>query len=112
MVTGVFAMVAAGLLPINVLSEMVSIGTLIAFIVVCIGVLVLRYTRPELPRPFRVKGIWFVSIMGVVFCGIMAVTLDKLTWVRLIVWTVIGVIIYFGYSYTRSHLRKGEVATD
>jgi APA family basic amino acid/polyamine antiporter len=106
MVTGVFAMVAAGLLPINILSEMVSIGTLIAFIVVCIGVLVLRHTRPDLPRPFRVKGIWFVSIMGVVFCGIMAATLDKLTWVRLVGWTIIGVIVYFAYGYSRSHLRR------
>jgi APA family basic amino acid/polyamine antiporter len=110
--TGVFAMAAAGLLPINVLSEMVSIGTLIAFIVVCIGVLVLRYTRPNLPRPFRVKGIWFVSVMGVVFCGVMAATLDNLTWIRLVIWTIIGVIIYFGYSYSRSHLRKGEVLED
>jgi basic amino acid/polyamine antiporter, APA family len=111
-VTGVFAMIAAGMLPIGVLSEMVSIGTLIAFIVVCIGVLVLRYTRPELPRPFKVKGIWAVSILGVAFCGVMAATLDKATWMRLIWWTVIGVIIYFGYSYRRSKLRNGEVAAD
>ena len=111
-VTGLFAMLAAGVLPINVLSEMVSIGTLIAFIVVCIGVLVLRYTRPELPRPFKVKGIWAVSLLGVAFCGVMAATLDKATWMRLIWWTVIGVIIYFGYSYRRSKLRNGEVATD
>jgi basic amino acid/polyamine antiporter, APA family len=107
-VTGVFAMGAAGLLPINVLSEMVSIGTLIAFIVVCVGVLVLRYTRPDLPRPFRVKGVWFVSVMGVLFCTVMAVTLDKLTWVRLVAWTIIGVIVYFAYGYRRSHLRRGE----
>jgi APA family basic amino acid/polyamine antiporter len=91
---------------------MVSIGTLIAFIVVCIGVLVLRHTRPDLPRPFRVKWIWFVSIMGVLFCGLMAVTLDKLTWLRLVGWTIIGVIVYFGYGYARSHLRKGEVLQD
>ncbi|HVY82934.1 MAG TPA: amino acid permease [Steroidobacteraceae bacterium] len=111
-VTGGFAMLAAGLLPINVLSEMVSIGTLIAFIVVCIGVLVLRYTRPELPRPFRVKGIWAVSLLGVAFCGVMAGTLEKATWMRLIWWTVIGVVIYFGYSYRRSKLRNGEVASN
>jgi basic amino acid/polyamine antiporter, APA family len=108
-VTGAFAMLAAGLLPISVLSEMVSIGTLIAFIVVCIGVLVLRYKRPELPRPFRVKGIWAVSILGVIFCGVMAATLDVATWGRLVVWTIIGVIIYFGYSAPRSKLRNGEI---
>jgi len=107
-VTGVFAMICGGALPINVLSEMVSIGTLIAFIVVCIGVLVLRYTRPDLPRPFRVKGIWAVSILGVVFCGVMAYTLDVMTWWRLLWWTVIGVIIYVAYGYRRSKLRAGE----
>jgi APA family basic amino acid/polyamine antiporter len=109
-VTGLFAALAGGMLPINVLGEMVSIGTLIAFIVVCIGTLVLRYTRPELPRPFRVPAIWPVSVLGVLFCGVMALTLDPLTWVRLGVWTVIGVIIYFGYSYHRSRLQTGDVA--
>jgi basic amino acid/polyamine antiporter, APA family len=108
-VTGLFAMLAAGLVPISVLSEMVSIGTLIAFMVVCIGVLVLRYTRPELPRPFRVKGIWAVSILGVIFCGVMAATLDKATWFRLVIWTIIGVLIYFLYSAPRSKLRNGEI---
>src|SRR5580698_6485315 len=62
LVTGLMAATFAGLLPIGILGELVSIGTLIAFIVVCIGVLVLRYTRPELKRPFRVKGVWFVSL--------------------------------------------------
>jgi APA family basic amino acid/polyamine antiporter len=109
-VTGIFAALAGGMVPINVLGEMVSIGTLIAFIVVCIGTLVLRYTRPDLPRPFRVPAIWPVSVLGVIFCGIMALTLDKLTWVRLGIWTVIGVIIYFGYSYHRSKLQTGDVA--
>ena len=107
-VTGTFAALAAGLLPIGILGELVSIGTLIAFIVVCIGVLVLRYTRPELPRPFRVKGIWPVAILGVGFCGTMAVGLPGDTWWRLIIWTAIGVVIYFAYSYSRSKLRSGH----
>src|SRR5450432_60804 len=62
LLTGIFAATIGGLFPIGILGELVSIGTLVAFIVVCIGVLVLRYTRPDLPRPFRVQGIWFVSI--------------------------------------------------
>jgi APA family basic amino acid/polyamine antiporter len=107
-VTGTFAALAAGLLPIGILGELVSIGTLIAFIVVCIGVVVLRYTRPELPRPFRVKGVWPVAILGVLFCGTMAAGLPADTWWRLIIWTVIGFAFYFAYGYKRSRLRATE----
>jgi len=107
-ITGTFAALAAGLLPIGILGELVSIGTLIAFIVVCIGVLVLRYTRPELPRPFRVKAVWPVALLGIGFCGTMALGLPADTWWRLIIWTVIGVIFYFAYGYKASKLRSGN----
>jgi APA family basic amino acid/polyamine antiporter len=107
LVTGTFAALAAGLLPIGVLGELVSIGTLIAFIVVCIGVLVLRYTRPEVHRPFRVKAIWPVSLLGIFFCGIMAYGLPGGTWVRLLIWTAVGVALYFVYGYRHSVLRAG-----
>ena len=102
---GIRRPLAAGLLPIGILGELVSIGTLIAFIVVCVGVLVLRHTRPELPRPFRVKAVWPVALLGIGFCGTMALGLPADTWWRLIIWTVIGVAIYFGYSYRNSKLR-------
>ena len=99
-----------GLLPIGILGELVSIGTLIAFIVVCIGVLVLRYTRPDLPRPFRVRAIWLVAILGVLFCGSMAYSLPNATWRRLLVWSLLGFAIYFFYGYRHSRLRSPSTA--
>ena len=109
-ITGTLAAIAAGLLPIGILGELVSIGTLVAFMVVCIGVLVLRYKRPELPRPFRVKAIWPVSLLGIGFCGTMALGLPADTWWRLIIWTAVGVVIYFAYGYGRSKLRNAPEA--
>ena len=94
------------LLPIGILGELVSIGTLIAFIVVCSGVLVLRYTRPDLPRPFRVPAVWFTSLMGVIFCAGMAASLPDGTWLRLVLWSVIGIVIYLLYGYSHSRLRS------
>jgi basic amino acid/polyamine antiporter, APA family len=108
LVTGLMAATFAGLLPIGILGELVSIGTLIAFIVVCIGVLVLRYTRPELKRPFRVKGIWFVSLMGVLFCAGMAASLPSATWIRLVIWSVLGALVYIFYGYRNSRLRSPD----
>src|SRR5579862_2555619 len=106
-ITGVAAATFAGLLPIGILGELVSIGTLVAFIVVCIGVLVLRYTRPDLPRPFRVPAVWFTAPMGVIFCGAMAYALPNETWWRLGLWSALGFAIYFLYSYRHSRLRAG-----
>jgi APA family basic amino acid/polyamine antiporter len=106
--TGVFAALVGGTFPIGLLGELVSIGTLIAFVVVCIGVLVLRYKRPDLPRPFRVKGVWTVAILGVFFCTAMILSLGAGTWLRLIVWTIVGLIFYAAYGYKNSKLRKGE----
>jgi APA family basic amino acid/polyamine antiporter len=110
LITGLFAATVGGLVPVDILGELVSIGTLFAFIVVCIGVLVLRKTRPDLPRPFRVKGIWFVAPAGVGMCALMIGFLPVSTWVRLVVWTAIGVVIYFTYSCKHSRLRNGSIA--
>ena len=104
--TGVSAGLIGGLFPIGILGELVSIGTLTAFVTVCIGVLVLRKTRPDLPRPFRVPWPWFTCLGGVLFCGGMAVFLPGDTWLRLIIWTAIGIAIYFLYGYRHSVLRK------
>jgi basic amino acid/polyamine antiporter, APA family len=105
LITGIAAATFAGLLPVNILGELVSIGTLIAFIVVCIGVVVLRYTRPDLPRPFRIKGVWFVAGMGVLFCATMAWSLPNATWIRLVLWSALGILIYLLYGYKNSVLR-------
>ncbi len=109
LITGFAAATFAGLLPVNILGELVSIGTLIAFIVVCVGVVVLRYTRPDLTRPFRVRGVWFVAGMGVLFCAGMAASLPNATWLRLLLWSILGILIYLFYGYQHSVLRVPEV---
>ena len=85
---------------------MVSIGTLAAFVTVCIGVLVLRHTRPDLPRPFRTPWPWFTCIAGAAVCGTMMLSLGRETWERLIIWTVLGVAVYVFYGYRHSRLHR------
>jgi APA family basic amino acid/polyamine antiporter len=92
-------------LPVTILGELVSIGTLLAFTTVCIGVLVLRYTRPEIPRPFRVPMPWVVCSLGSIICIAMIFALPRDTWIRLLAWTAIGLVIYFFYGYRHSTLR-------
>jgi APA family basic amino acid/polyamine antiporter len=105
----IFASIAtaliAGLLPLEVLNELVSIGTLMAFTIVCISVIVLRKTQPELHRPFKVPFVPFVPLLGAGVCILQMVALPWNTWLRLICWTVLGLIIYFTYS--RKHSKIG-----
>ena len=104
-ITGLVAAAVAGLFPIGLLGQLVSIGTLFAFVIVCGGVLVLRYQRPDIPRPFRTPFVPFVPIMGVLVCGYLMWALPRDTWLRLIIWMAIGISIYFLYG--RRHSRLG-----
>jgi APA family basic amino acid/polyamine antiporter len=96
--TGSVVAIAAGLLPIGVLSELVSIGSLLAFVLVCVGVIVLRRTDPETPRPFRVPWVPVIPVLGALVCLLQMVSLPWPTWERLLVWLVIGLAIYIGYG--------------
>jgi basic amino acid/polyamine antiporter, APA family len=102
--TGIVAAVMAGLFPIGILGELVSIGTLLAFVIVCAGIWVLRRRSPELPRPFRTPLVPAVPILGILICLFMMSRLPGDTWLRLIIWMAIGLVIYFTYSRKRSRL--------
>jgi len=105
-VTIVFAALAAGLFPLDVLGELIVIGILLAFAMVCIGVLVLRYTRPNIERPFRVPFAPATCILGALVCFILTVTLPDGTWWRLLIWSILGYSIYALYGYRHSKLRS------
>lgn len=103
-----FISLFAGLVPIQVVGEMTSIGTLLAFVMVCLGVLILRKTQPDLPRPFKTPFMPVVPILGIITCLTMMVALPLDTWIRLVVWLLIGFAIYFGYGRKNSKLRKEQ----
>jgi APA family basic amino acid/polyamine antiporter len=86
----------------------VSIGTLLAFVLVCIGVVILRKTHPNTPRPFRAPVYWLVGPLGAAACLWVMSGLPMDTWIRLIVWLIIGFVIYFTYSKKNSKLRQGN----
>ncbi len=106
--TGIAVSAAAGFTPINILGELVSIGTLLAFVIVSLGILALRYRRPDLHRPFRTPWVPVVPILSaLVAFGLMA-GLPWPTWERLIIWMALGMIVYFAYSRHHSVLRQNE----
>jgi APA family basic amino acid/polyamine antiporter len=106
--TGTIVAFAAGVLPIRVLSVLVSMGTLLAFVLVCIGILVLRRTSPEIERPFRTPGLPWVPLLGAGFCLMQMVALPGTTWERLIIWLVIGMLVYFGYGRRNAERTRAE----
>lgn len=103
-ITGISCAVIAGLFPLDLLGELISIGTMLAFALVCAGVWVLRRTRPDLPRPFKTPFVPLVPILGIASCALQMYFLPLITWVNLAIWMGLGLAIYFGYSRKNSAL--------
>jgi APA family basic amino acid/polyamine antiporter len=112
MLTGLFVATMAALLPLRILAELVNIGTLLAFVIVCAAVLVMRVTNPKAERPFRVPGSPFVPALGIVMCLMLMFSLPSENWLRLAVWLLIGFAIYFGYGYRHSALKARNAAAE
>jgi APA family basic amino acid/polyamine antiporter len=111
-ITGVLVAIASGLFPIAVLGILVSMGTLLAFAIVCTGVLILRKTAPDTPRPFRTPGMPWVPIIGTLICIYLMTGLPLATWIRLFVWLAIGLAIYFSYGRIRAATLRREPIAD
>ena len=106
---GLIMAVMAGFIPLGALAELVNIGTLTAFILVCIGVAVLRKTHPDMPRPFKVPGGLIVPVLGVLSCSALIYFLPHHTHERFVLWLLAGLVIYFAYGYRKSKLRGNAV---
>ena len=104
--TGVVICITAAFTPILALEEMVNVGTLMAFVMVCAAVWVLRFQRPSAERPFRCPAIWFVAPAGMLINVTMTLFLSVATWIRLVGWLAVGLVIYFTFSLRHSHLAK------
>jgi len=99
--TGIFVATMAAFLPLRILAELTNIGTLLAFVIVCAAVLIMRYKHPEAERPFKAPLFPLIPILGIISCTLLMFSLPAENWWRLIVWLLIGFAIYF--SYARKH---------
>jgi len=106
MAVGLLAAIVGSITPIDDIGRMVNIGTLLAFVIVCIAVMVLRRTNPDQSRPFRTPWVPVVPILGILFNGYMMYKLGWVNWARLIIWLVIGLVVYFTYSQYHSRVRN------
>src|SRR5208282_4330884 len=102
---GLLAAIVGSVTPIDDIGKMVNIGTLLAFVIVSISVMVLRYTNPNQPRPFRTPWVPLVPILGVISNGYMMIKLGWVNWARLIIWLIIGLVVYFTYSVKHSRVQ-------
>jgi APA family basic amino acid/polyamine antiporter len=110
LITGVAVAIIAGFVPLSTLAELVNIGTLFAFILVSIGVLILRRTRPDLPRAFRTPAAPVVASLAVLLCVYLMLNLTGATWTRFLIWMALGILVYFGYSRRNSRLGRRVAA--
>jgi APA family basic amino acid/polyamine antiporter len=108
LITGVIVALIATFVPLTTLADMVNIGTLFAFVLVSVGVIVLRRTQPDLPRAFRTPAVPLIPILAVIACVFLMLNLGSLTWWRFLVWMAIGLVVYFFYGYRHSRLATGE----
>ncbi|MBM6997999.1 amino acid permease [Paenibacillus sp. DXFW5] len=104
--TGVIVAIFAGLIPLRKLADLVSIGTLFAFISVSLGIIILRKSRPDLERSFKVPLVPWIPVLAVLTCGYLLISLPAVTWIAFLIWMVIGLIVYFAYGYKHSELSK------
>jgi basic amino acid/polyamine antiporter, APA family len=107
---GLLAAIVGSVTPIDDIGKMVNIGTLLAFVIVCIAVMVLRKTNPDQARPFRTPWVPVVPILGILFNGFMMYKLGWINWARLVIWLVIGMFVYFGYSVKHSKVQALEAS--
>jgi APA family basic amino acid/polyamine antiporter len=114
-ITGVFAALLAAFFPLDILAQLVSVGTLLAFIAVCGGIMILRVTAPKAKRTFRTPFVWFVAPAGLVVCFVMMTSLflsSPDTWNRLLIWTIVGLVIYFTYGIRHAAPWKWRVTNE
>jgi len=111
-ITGIGAAALAAVFPLNLLGQLVSIGTLLAFVVVCVGIMILRVQAPKAKRPFRTPLVWITAPLGIAFCAGMALSLPNDTWLRLVIWTAIGILIYLVYGMWHAQPSKWKVRNE
>jgi APA family basic amino acid/polyamine antiporter len=108
LVTGVLSAAVAGIVPLGILGELISIGTLMAFALVCVGIIILRRTMPDVHRPFRTPWVPLLPGLGVISCVTLMFSLPNATWIRLAIWLGLGFAVYFGYGHRHSKLRNAS----
>ena len=105
-ITGIIVSLVAGFVPLDTIAEMANIGTLFAFVLVAAGIIYLRKNQPERIAAFRTPFVPYVPILAIVFCIALMLCLPAATWLRFVLWMAIGMVIYFGWGYKNSKLRK------